>query len=404
MAYVKSKFPGVRFREHPTRKHGVRPDRYFFIRYKLNGRDKEEAVGWSSEGWTEAKAAARLAELKEAQRTGNGAVTLAAKRAQAEAERHAQEEARLAREREGVTFAQVFQGAYLEHARGNKKPNSVRTEVTLFKHWLKPVIGPLPLKSVAPIHLEKVKKRMREAGRSPRSQEYTLALVRQVFNFAKAGDIFVGPSPVEKVKAPKKDNRRTRFLTPDEAETLLEALKERSVDVWGIALVSLNAGLRAGEVLALTWTDVDFENGHLLVKDTKSGRNRQVPMTAEVRDALEHRREQAKSVFVFPADNGERSATVSKTFARTVADLGFNTGVTDPRQKVVFHSLRHTCASWLVQNGVPLITVGRLLGHSTTAMTERYSHLAPDHFRQAVDTLEAVRSARRAKVVSIHGE
>lgn len=401
MAVIKSKFPGVRYREHPTRKHGVKFDRYFFIRYKLNGKDKEEALGWASEGMSEAKAAARLAELKEARRTGKGPHTLAECRADEAARREAEQEDKARLEREGITFAAVFQGAYLEHARGNKKSNTVRTEITLFENWINPAIGQRPLKDVAPVHLEKIKKQMRETGRTPRSQEYVLALVRQVFNFAKDHNLYMGASPVEKVKAPKADNRRVRFLTQDEADALLEAVKARSVDVWGAALLSLNAGLRAGEVLALTWADVDFEHGVMTIKDTKNKRNRQVPMTSEARAMLEERQAQATSTLVFPGERGERAATVSKTFARTVSDIGFNTGIEDARQKVVFHTLRHTCASWLVQNGVPLITVGRLLGHSTTAMTERYAHLAPDHFRQAVDTLEAVRRKKPGKMLRI---
>jgi site-specific recombinase XerD len=72
-----------------------------------------------------------------------------------------------------------------------------------------------------------------------------------------------------------------------------------------------------------------------------------------------------------------------------VASLGLNKGITDRRDKFVFHSLRHSFASWLVQAGQPLYTVARLLGHSTTAMTERYSHLCPDNFRNAVNCLEA---------------
>ena len=65
--------------------------------------------------------------------------------------------------------------------------------------------------------------------------------------------------------------------------------------------------------------------------------------------------------------------------------MGLNEGITDPRQKLVFHSLRHTYASWLVQGGEAVYTVQKLIGHSTLAMTERYSHLAPDHLRQAAD-------------------
>ncbi len=87
-----------------------------------------------------------------------------------------------------------------------------------------------------------------------------------------------------------------------------------------------------------------------------------------------------------------------------VADsIGMNNGVTDRRQKVVFHTLRHTYASWLVEQGVDLYTVKELTGHGTLAMTERYSHLALDTLRRAVRTLEAGLKKGAAKVVNLAG-
>jgi site-specific recombinase XerD len=80
---------------------------------------------------------------------------------------------------------------------------------------------------------------------------------------------------------------------------------------------------------------------------------------------------------------------VSNTFAKIVEELGFNKKVSDDRQKVVFHTLRHTYASRLVMSGVDLYTVQKLMGHSTISMTERYSHLAPDHLKKAVKMLVA---------------
>ena len=100
-------------------------------------------------------------------------------------------------------------------------------------------------------------------------------------------------------------------------------------------------------------------------------------------------------------EKGQRS--VEEGGNRVVAALGFNNGVTDPRQKVVFHTLRHTFASWLVEQSVDLYSVKELMGHSTLAMTERYSHLSPDKLRRAVKTLEAGMDAAKArgKVVKI---
>ena len=75
-----TKYPGVRYREHPTRKHGVKKDRYFAIRHQVKGKRKEEGLGWSSEGWTVHKASITLAELKKGYVTGEGPTRLSEKR------------------------------------------------------------------------------------------------------------------------------------------------------------------------------------------------------------------------------------------------------------------------------------------------------------------------------------
>ena len=80
--------------------------------------------------------------------------------------------------------------------------------------------------------------------------------------------------------------------------------------------------------------------------------------------------------------------SISNSFARVVDEMGLNKGVKDVRQKVCFHSLRHSYASWLVEQGVDLYVVKELLGHSTLALTERYSHLANDTLQNAVKLLE----------------
>ena len=70
------------------------------------------------------------------------------------------------------------------------------------------------------------------------------------------------------------------------------------------------------------------------------------------------------------------------TSERAINKLDFNDGITDSRDKVVFHTLRHTFASWLAIQGTPIYTIKELMGHKTLAMTERYSHLIPDAKRE----------------------
>jgi site-specific recombinase XerD len=78
------------------------------------------------------------------------------------------------------------------------------------------------------------------------------------------------------------------------------------------------------------------------------------------------------------------------TYQRVVQRLGFNLGIDDVTQKVVFHTLRHTYASWLVMGGVDLYTIQKLMGHKSHQMTQRYAHLAPEHLEKAVNSLENI--------------
>lgn len=399
--WIKTSFVGVRYREHETRRHGVRPDRYFSVRYKLNGRDKEEGLGWSSQGWTAQKAAEKLAKLKEAQRTGEGCVTLAEKRQEAEDRRRAEEVEREQEQRRAISFVRVFSESYMPAARLNKSKVSCDKEDGFYRNWIGGVLGDKPLVEIAPFDLERLKKVMLEAGKSPKTTHYCLAVVRQVFNFAKRNGLFHGDNPVAFVKKPTADNRRLRFLTHDEADRLLSALADRSPDVHNMALLSLHCGLRAGEIFSLTWQDVDLGRGVLTLRDTKSGKCRAAIMTDAVKDMLSARQTgRLPSGLVFPSRTGERIVEMSNTFQLVADGLGFNSGVTDRRQKVVFHTLRHSFASWLVEQGVDLYTVKELMGHGTLAMTERYSHLSPDKLRRAVKTLEAgIEKAASAKKV-----
>lgn len=395
---------GIRCRLHPTRRHGIKPDRYFVLRFTVDGQKRQEALGWASEGWTLVKAQAELSRLKEAARVGIGPVTLAEARQVAETKRQAEAEARAREERDALTFSKVFLDSYFPHTKLGKSRQSCRREEELFRLWVAPVIGDKPMKDVVPFDLERIKKSMLDAGRAPRSVEYALAVVRQVFNFACLHGLCLVENPARHVTKLKKDNRRLRFLTHDEAERLLAALADKSPDVRDMALVSLHCGLRAGEVFALTWQDVDLGRGLMTLRDTKSGRSRAAFMTEAVRAMLSTRGRDGGDTLVFPGRGGKRITYISATFDRVVAALGLNDGVDDTRQRVVFHTLRHTFASWLVEQGVDLYAVQRLMGHESQAMTQRYAHLAPDSLRRAVKTLEAgMAKAKGEKIVRIGG-
>ena len=100
-----TKIPGVRYREHPNRKHGLKPDRYFTIRYQREGIRKEEGLGWASEGWTIEKASITLAELKKGHITGEGPSRLEEKREKAKIIKDQERVEKERTEREAITFS-----------------------------------------------------------------------------------------------------------------------------------------------------------------------------------------------------------------------------------------------------------------------------------------------------------
>lgn len=421
----KTAHPGLRYYEHQTRKHGKRKDRYYAVHFKVAGKVYDYGIGWWSDGMPEEVRKAdpnigfeqyclgQLKFYKTNIKDGSGARSPKEKRAAAEKKRTEEREAQEQADRESVSFGTFFTEKYKPVATSNKSKPSMDSENGLFKNWIDPVIGPLPLKDVSPIHLERIKKNMVDAGKAPSTTKYALALVRQVFNYARLIGDFTGDNPVTKVKKPAADNRRLRFLSHNEANALLAALKSRNQDIHDMALLSLHCGLRAGEIFSLTWGDVDADRGILTLRDTKSGKNRHNYMTEEIKAFFSQRERQSRNALVFPKKYNrkqERSKEprkqVSKVFNEVVNLLNLNEGVTDRRQKVVWHTLRHTCASWLVESGVNLYVVKEVLGHSKLEMTERYSHLSQGALQNATKILEqSIQAAKthEGEIVEING-
>jgi integrase len=185
---------------------------------------------------------------------------------------------------------------------------------------------------------------------------------------------------------PKISNRRQRFLSYEEADQLLEDLDIRDRDTHDQALLSLHCGLRFGEIAALTWGDIDFVHDIIYIRSSKSGEKREAYMTPDVKAALEARmpQEATASDLIFVDDGGHPFRAAPSFFKTAVKHLKLNEGIEDHSEKVVFHTLRHTFASWLAMQGASLLEIKELLGHKSTAMAERYSHLIPDRKRAAV--------------------
>ena len=391
---------GVRYREHPERKHGLKPDRYYTIYFRRDGKQIGEKIGWASEGWTLEKVIQELNQLKANYQTGAGPVTLLEKR---ELEQVRKETERIQAEqvdKESMTFSSLFE-IYLKQQQADAK-KSWREERRLFKNWINPVIGNIRLLDIAPIHLERIKSNMGKKGLSARSIHYALAVCRQVFNYGKKQNCFHGDNPVCKVKKPTSDNRRMRFLSHAEAQQLLDELRAHSVLTYRITLISLHCGLRFGEIAALTWQDLNFQDGTILIRNPKNGQTRVAFMTEAIKAMFLEMEPGKAGDYVFQnRGKNEKMSQIPDSYMRAVNKLELNKDIIDPRLKVCFHSCRHSFASWLVAGGTDLFTVGKLLGHQTVQMTARYSHLSPDTLRKAVRSMESAIQQDKNKVIHL---
>jgi integrase len=227
---------------------------------------------------------------------------------------------------------------------------------------------------------------------------YRYRHLRTFFNWhVKQGHL--EESPLDALDKPKKQKKLPEYLTPEQLERILRAIDAdtdlkradnqlRDGEVtWlkGVILLAVNTGMRIGELCALRWRDVDFENGMITCGagpdlQTKSGHERAVPMTDEARDVLTQlRSEREGGGYVL---RGVKGGKLNKTYASK--QFKKYVRLAKLPERITFHSLRHTAASWMVQNGAPLPMVQAILGHSDASVTQKYAHHSPDALKHTM--------------------
>lgn len=270
------------------------------------------------------------------------------------------------------------------------------------------------LEEITPWLIEKWRTSRLKAGTKPATVNRDLDDFRSALNKAILWDLLES-NPVAGIRRSRVDPIPSiRFLSQPEELRLRGALdareerirqKRRSANAWRrerkypllpdldrvayadhlkpMVILSLNTGLRRGELFGLAWGDLDFDREILTVHGSgaKGGRTRHLPLNAEALAVLTGWRapNQATEGLVFPGRNGDRLDNVRKAWVGVLRDADIG--------RFRWHDLRHTFASRLAMREVNLNTVRELLGHTDYAMTLRYAHLAPEHKAAAVARL-----------------
>jgi integrase len=197
-----------------------------------------------------------------------------------------------------------------------------------------------------------------------------LSAMRSVWNWGRtAGLIPLERAWPSKLLLPEPSGRKV-FLTDEQLATLLNAAVPDPVMHAAIVL-SVATGLRQGELLRLRWSDIDLDGNKLVILQTKNATPRGVyvaPAAVTALRTLKHAKV-VSTATVFLASRGQpmKKSTLESRWDR-IRDAA---GLTDFR----WHDLRHSCASFLAQNGSTLLEIGARLGHKSPSMTMRYAHL-----------------------------
>ena len=216
-----------------------------------------------------------------------------------------------------------------------------------------------------------------------------LALIGSIFTAAIRWG-WADTSPVTRFnkKALRESSPRTRFLTREEFARLHGAASDK---LKPILVVAVETGLRKEELLGLTLPSIDLRRRELRLTITKTGRPRQVPLSPRaletIRELLE--RSRPRSTYLFCEPDGSRVGDPKKAFGGACR----RAGIEDFR----FHDLRHSFASWFVQDGGDLYRLSRILGHATLQMTARYGHLRTDDLHEELERVTERRSRRRSQ-------
>ncbi len=223
-------------------------------------------------------------------------------------------------------------------------------------------------------------KKLSDDGRSGPTLNRYKAAISSVFEWAK--EVYgINGNPARQVKARPESKKRVRFLSEDERTRLLKAcMKSDWQKLYLLVLLAITTGARKTEMLKIRWCDLDMKNRTASIYDTKNGSNRVLPITDEVMQELSKFRGIGKGyIFESPATPELYFVDFRSHWNKAIKEAG----IEDFR----FHDLRHTCASYLAQNGANLLQIAEVLGHSNTVVTGRYAHLCIDHKRDLVESV-----------------
>jgi len=205
------------------------------------------------------------------------------------------------------------------------------------------------------------------------------AAISVVFSYA-CREYDLPDNPVRHIRPLRENNARTRYLSDDERKRLFGAVRQSSWNkLYLITLLAITTGARKGELTSLKWSDIDFDRQIAYISTTKNGEPKVLPLTESAIAELQRFNKQDNSLVFDSEVKPGRAYCFTKPWIKALKEAE----IVD----FTFHSLRHTCASYLAMNGASLLEIADVLGHKQIQMTKRYSHLCVDHKQKLINNV-----------------
>lgn len=280
-----------------------------------------------------------------------------------------------------------FLEEHLEVLEGEQTESSFRTSRSRLRNLILPFFKGIPLADITVAQIERFVTKRRKAGASLATWKRDLTVLSKMLQRAVEHGI-LEQNPARKIKRPKEQEKDVPALPPEVQDALIEAADEKIRDY---VLMSLDTGCRQGELLALVWKDVDLARGTLTVTKSKGKRVRVLPLTPRLRKRLA----ELNLLREAPKEPSDRvlsmlprswNGRLRKLFSKAAAAID--------HPELVPHDLRHLFATTLASQGVPITTIGALLGHGAGSLgvTMRYARHQPEN--AAYDAIKKLTECR----------
>lgn len=356
MKLINTKFNGVYYRESLNKKYNGKPDRCFYIKYYIDKKQKQECIGWASEGFSAQYATGirneRLSSPKQKD--------------------------------EDYTFNELYNN-FMVWAKSNKK--TWKCDENLYNNHVKEYLEKISANSITPQDITNILLKMKAKGKAngsnyaPQSIKHILLLIKRIFNYNIKNEL-IKYNPAENVKIEKFDNTRISYLYDDEIARMFEYLDSGAEWVNDIALIKFAffTGLRKSELFNLTWENVDIDNKRIFLYDTKGGKKQAIIITDNaVQVLLDIKGTCSDVTLVFPSKLGGKRNDVKLLWSRIKKAANI-------RPTIRFHDIRHTFGT-LATATIPVKVVQKMMTHKDIKTTLRYAHIQEKEMIDAANNL-----------------